>query len=168
MGFSAEDLSYCDYKIIKGIYTSTIDHKETFHNTIIQGKQKYAATLKTSLPPLIRVPEDIWAFHLPLETPNFITQKIVIGPIATIDSGDTFNGKIICIPNGDPGFDWLFSIPIAGLITAWGGVNSHMAIRAGELGLPAVIGAGETNYKHWLSADLIKIDCPNKRVEIIS
>jgi hypothetical protein len=43
-----------------------------------------------------------------------------------------------------------------------------MAIRAGELGLPAVIGSGEKNYNNWQSAKVLKIDCPNKRVEIIS
>jgi hypothetical protein len=51
-----------------------------------------------------------------------------------------------------PGFDWLFAYPIAGLITAWGGANSHMAIRAGELDLPAVIGAGEVLYRRWSSS----------------
>ena len=55
-------------------------------------------------------------------------------------------GRVILIPNADPGFDWLFSHKIAGLITAWGGANSHMAIRAGELGLPAVVGVGEHRF----------------------
>ena len=50
------------------------------------------------------------------------------------------------LPNADPGFDWIFSRNIAGFVTAYGGVNSHMAVRASELGLPAVIGAGETLY----------------------
>ena len=55
-----------------------------------------------------------------------------------------------------------FSYPISGLITAWGGANSHMAIRAGELGLPAVIGAGEILFKRWSSAKKLFIDCPGK------
>ena len=89
-------------------------------------------------------------------------------PVTSIEADNKFDGVIVCIPNGDPGFDWLFSFPLAGLITAWGGINSHMAIRAGELGLPAVIGAGEKNYNRWKSVKVLKIDCPNKRVEIIS
>ena len=89
-------------------------------------------------------------------------------PVTAIGRDDRFEGAIVCIPNGDPGFDWLFSLSLAGLITAWGGVNSHMAIRAGELGLPAVIGAGDKNYNSWQSVEILKIDCPNKRVEIIS
>ena len=56
-------------------------------------------------------------------------------------------GAIVCIPGADPGYDWIFSQGIAGLITAFGGANSHMAIRAAELGIPAVIGAGEINCR---------------------
>ena len=76
-------------------------------------------------------------------------------------------GAIVCIPNADPGFDWLFSYPIAGLITAWGGSNSHMAIRAGELGLPAVIGAGEILYRRWSEASRLRIDCAGRQVEVL-
>lgn len=72
---------------------------------------------------------------------------------------------IVAIPSADPGFDWLFSHPIAGLITAYGGANSHMAIRAGELGLPAVIGTGEFLFEKWSRARRLAIDCAAKRVE---
>jgi len=58
--------------------------------------------------------------------------------------------------------------PIAGLITAWGGANSHMAIRAGELGLPAIIGAGERCFRLWSAARCLHIDCAGHRVEIIA
>ena len=49
------------------------------------------------------------------------------------------------IPNADPGYDLLFFYPIAGLITAWGGVNL-ICLSEPELRLPAVIGAGEPLY----------------------
>ena len=74
-------------------------------------------------------------------------------------------GAIVCIPNADPGFDWLFARGIAGLVTAYGGVNSHLAIRAAELRLPAVIGAGETHYARWSKARTLRLDCVNRRVE---
>ena len=53
---------------------------------------------------------------------------------------------VICIENADPGFDYLFNKKIHGLITKYGGLNSHMAIRCAELNLPALIGVGEKNY----------------------
>ena len=37
---------------------------------------------------------------------------------------------------------------IKGLITKYGGANSHMAIRAAEIGLPSVIGVGEKYMKN--------------------
>lgn len=64
-------------------------------------------------------------------------------------------------------FDWLFSYPIAGLVTAYGGANSHMAIRAGELGLPAVIGSGELLYRRWSAAEVLSMDCANRLVSVV-
>ena len=57
------------------------------------------------------------------------------------------SNKIIAIPNADPGFDWIFSHNIAGLISQFGGANSHMAIRCAELGIPAAIGIGDKLYE---------------------
>ena len=51
------------------------------------------------------------------------------------------------IPSADPGYDWIFAQGIAGFVTMFGGVNSHMAIRAAELNVPAVIGAGEAYFR---------------------
>jgi phosphohistidine swiveling domain-containing protein len=136
--------------------------------SIEQGKARYAETLKISLPPLIANPEDVWAFEWPETAPNFITQKQVRAPVVNCDARGQLQGAIVCIPNADPGFDWLFAYPIAGLITAWGGANSHMAIRSGELGLPAVIGAGEVLYQRWSSAHRLYLDCAGRRVEMLS
>jgi len=75
-------------------------------------------------------------------------------------------GKIVCIDKADPGYDWLFSRNISGLITAWGGVNSHMAIRSGELGIPAAIGVGENLFDELQTASKIKLDCLTKQIEM--
>ena len=137
-------------------------------NSIEQGKLRYAETKKLSLNPIIAKPEDIWAFEWPETAPNFITQKQVTALTTDCENKDNLENSIVFIPNADPGYDWIFSYPIAGLVTAWGGVNSHMAIRAGEMGLPAVIGAGEIFYQVWSKAERIHIDCGGRRVEIIS
>ena len=100
--------------------------------------------------------------------PNFITQKQIIAKAVTSENRAALNGSIVCIPSADPGFDWLFSFPIAGLITAWGGANSHMAIRASELELPAVIGAGESLFQRWASSNTLLVDCAGRRVEVVS
>ena len=54
--------------------------------------------------------------------------------------------KIILLKNADPGYDFIFSHNIKGLITEYGGANSHMSIRCLELGIPAIIGIGTKNF----------------------
>jgi phosphohistidine swiveling domain-containing protein len=167
MSIPAADLAYCEVACIKELHIAAMDHKEFLVRNIDQGKLRYADTLKVSLPPLITKPEDVWAFELPVTVPNFITSKQVTAPVVSYDDRENLDGALVCIPNADPGFDWLFAWPIAGLITAWGGANSHMAIRAGELGLPAVLGAGEALYQRWSNARRLHIDCASRRVEVL-
>jgi hypothetical protein len=167
-GFSREDLAYCDIAAFKELHVAATDPKDVLSRSIEQGKARYAETLKVSLPPLIANPEDVWAFEWPETAPNFITQKQVTAPVVGCDAREHLAGAIVCIPNADPGFDWLFAYPIAGLITAWGGANSHMAIRAGEIGLPAVIGAGEVLYRCWSAAQRLHLDCSGRRVEVLA
>jgi len=74
-------------------------------------------------------------------------------------------GKIVLVRNADPGYDWLFSRNIAGLITAYGGVNSHMAIRAAEFGLPAAIGIGETLFEELMRSPVLSLDCAARQIQ---
>jgi hypothetical protein len=166
-GFSREDLAYCDVSVFKELHVAATDPKATLSQSIDQGKAHYAETLKVSLPPLIAKPKDVWAFEWPESVPNYITQKQVTARVVGCEAREQLSGAIICIPNADPGFDWVLSYQIAGLITAWGGANSHMAIRAGELGLPAVIGAGEILYRRWSGAERLHLDCAGRRVEVV-
>ena len=84
------------------------------------------------------------------------------------DPPESLAGTILFVPSADPGFDSIFSRSIAGFVTQFGGVNSHMAIRAGELGIPAVIGAGETLFQRWSGARTLRIDCSNQAVQLIA
>ena len=167
-GIGREELAYCDISVFKELHVAAVDPKDVLLRSIEQGKARYEETLKISLPPVITRPEDVWSFEWPETAPNFITQKQVTAPVAGSDDRERLAGAIVCIPNADPGFDWLFAYPIAGLITAWGGANSHMAIRAGELGLPAVIGAGEVLYRRWSAAQRLHLDCPGRCVEMLA
>ena len=49
----------------------------------------------------------------------------------------------------------------------YGGGNSHMAIRAKEFNLPAVIGIGEALYQSLKSASVIELDATNRKIEIV-
>ena len=76
---------------------------------------------------------------------------------------DKISNKIVLIENADPGYDWLFGRNIAGLITMYGGANSHMAIRAAEFGLPAAIGIGETLYRNLCNQSKLELN-PGQRI----
>jgi hypothetical protein len=167
-GLAKEELAFCDVGVFKELHITAVDPKELLLRSVEMGKARYEETQRIILPPLISKPEDIWAFEWPETAPNFITQKQVIAPVAGCDARERLAGAVICIPSADPGFDWLFAYPIAGLLTAWGGANSHMAIRAGELGLPAVIGAGEVMYLRCSRAKVLHLDCAGRRVEVLS
>ena len=84
-----------------------------------------------------------------------------------LNNGADLAGAIIMLPSADPGYDWIFSRNIAGFITKYGGVNSHMAIRAGELSIPAIVGAGEILYASWANANSLTIDCTGRRVQVL-
>jgi glutamine kinase len=77
------------------------------------------------------------------------------------------SGKIVLLQQADPGYDWLFGENIAGLITQYGGANSHMAIRAAEMGLPAAIGVGEKLYDTLLIATTLELDCLGQTIRIV-
>jgi len=167
-GLSADDLSYADISVIEDLYASARDPGAVLRQSIAAGRESYQETRQITLPPLITGAADAWSFHMPPSEPNYVTQSVAEGPARTCAGpADTLKGAIIFIPNADPGFDWIFSKGIAGLVTAYGGVNSHMAIRAGECGLPAVIGAGETLFNVWQKAKRLRIDCANRRVEVL-
>jgi phosphohistidine swiveling domain-containing protein len=94
--------------------------------------------------------------------PNFITHKTITAVCTCLLAGQAapgLKGKIVLIESADPGFDWIFAQQIGGLITKYGGANSHMAIRCAEFGIPAAIGCGEQRFEVLMSANQILLDC---------
>ena len=167
-GLTLEQCSYADIACIKDLYASSAGVREALLRSVAVGEAAYAITRRINLPPLITSADDVFAFHLPYSEPNFITLGRASGEIAFTGAGrEGIEGKILLIPSADPGFDWIFAQRIAGFITMFGGVNSHMAIRAAELNVPAVIGAGEAYFREWSRAKALEIDCSNKLVRVL-
>lgn len=169
-GFSRDDLSYSDIRIIKDVYSGAVDEKEVLRESIDKGKAAYEEGIGIVLPPLIVDEMAVKSFFIPDSQPNFITQNRVQGDVVKIDgqpNSECIDGKILMIESADPGYDWIFSHNIKGFITKYGGANSHMAIRAGELNLPAVVGAGDRLYNNLMDVSVVEIDAPKKQVNII-
>ena len=166
LGISREDTAYMDVASLMRLYSASGFDLDMFRLSIGFGKDRHRRTQAIALPPLIFGPEDVYSFRLPKSIPNFVTMKSVVAAVATEDSED-ISGKIVMITSADPGYDWIFAHGIAGFVTMYGGRNSHMAIRANELGIPAVIGAGESLFRKWERASVLALDCAGCRVDIV-
>ena len=172
LSLSKEELAHADVSVFMKLYAAVDerDVKDILTLNIRQNKTLHSILLNIKLPYLITKPEDVYQFYSGNDEPNYITHKNIIAAVETQEHlfNASLEGKIVCVKSADPGFDWLFSKNIAGLITLYGGVNSHMAIRCAELRLPAIIGCGENNYKIWSTANTLEIDCGNKLVKVIN
>ncbi|TLD80586.1 hypothetical protein LS68_007215 [Helicobacter sp. MIT 05-5293] len=164
-GIDKEDMAHLDIKNILTLYSSLYSKspKDRLLGEIALHKEEHNLTLALKLPPLLRNPDEVFSFFEFHISPNFITQKSVMADIA-LENEQEVEGKIVLIYAADPGYDYLFAQKIAGLITCYGGANSHMAIRASELGLPAVIGVGERAFEKYSKAHKILIECQSEQI----
>lgn len=156
------------FDIIKQFDTAT-EKKAFLENKIKANRSDYIYTKCVKLPEVLTSPADIYYFEQNENIPNFVTQrKIKANVVAEEEIHTTACArKVICIRSADPGYDFIFTKNIAGLITQFGGANSHMAIRCLEQNIPAVIGVGEKKFNELRQANLIEIDALNKQVRII-
>ena len=172
LGFSRDDLSNLELKTLindsKKLQTKIL--KEKWIKKIKQSKKKKIINKNMILPPIISSKDDFNFVSYPSSKPNFITSKKLFSelvPVEKINDISILTNKIILLQNADPGYDWIFSYNPSGLITKYGGVASHMAIRCAELGLPAAIGCGELLYEKLKNASKIHLDCQNSQIIIL-
>ncbi len=171
IGISREDASYLKtediYEAAYGSISSNIVNE--WRTSIQYRKSKHLITSAIKLPELILSEKDLDYFFLAQSKPNFVTQKHLTAELVVLSDDDMdIEGKIVCIENADPGFDWIFSHNISGLITKYGGTNSHMAIRCAEFDLPAAIGCGDSIYDSLMFCSRIYLDCLGKKIEVLS
>jgi phosphohistidine swiveling domain-containing protein len=133
-----------------------------------QARSQHETTLAVRLPHLICREQDVAVVPLLVGRPNFITKRKVRGEGVWLDShadsGVDLKGRIVLIESADPGYDWIFSRSPRGLVTQFGGANSHMAIRCAEFGIPAVIGCGEQMFDRIRRSRTVELNCAEERV----
>lgn len=169
-GLSRDDLSYLQWNELTALLREPLlDHADRhFIEKSEQRRNELRAAQALKLGHLLRNVSDMYVVPLSRSIPNFIGSGQLEAPVQMLDGQSTsavdLFGKIACIENADPGFDWIFTKGIKGLITKFGGANSHMAIRCAEFGLPAAIGCGEQMYTRMSTCGTALLDCDGKRL----
>ncbi|MEK6953188.1 MAG: PEP/pyruvate-binding domain-containing protein [Nanoarchaeota archaeon] len=171
LGFSREEMSHLDIDKISHACESENSIEEiqkSWLNLIEFRKREREIYKKLILPPIIFSEKDFDVIPTYAVKPNFITQKKIKAEIVNLNDYKkeeipALSGKIILLENGDPGYDWIFTKDIAGLITKYGGVASHMSIRCAEFGLPAAIGCGSLFDKLKNSSSIL-LDCEGNKI----
>ena len=169
---SREEISHVPLSAILNIVkiSSESSIKEQLKKVSKKEELKHQASIAIRLPQLLTDEAGVYIVPFQVSHPNFITHKKITAPCVIIDSQideKSLDDKIIIIEGADPGFDWIFSQKIVGLITKYGGVNSHMAIRCAEFGIPAAIGCGEQRFEALLKSNKVSLDCASGLINIL-
>ena len=167
LGLAREEVGFITFDDIRAIRTGQLN-EDQLREFVKLRKVVTAEQQLAKLPSFISREEDFFGFEQEKSEANYITRMSIVADLVFIKSDQINNisGKIIAIPNADPGFDWIFSHDIVGLITQYGGANSHMAIRCAELEIPAVIGIGEKLYEG-LNEGRLLLDCKKGLLEYV-
>ncbi|AYB48931.1 hypothetical protein CJJ19_05215 [Candidatus Williamhamiltonella defendens] len=167
LGLTREEVGYLTFDDIKALKIGQLDEK-LIPKFVKLRKTDSVEKHLAKLPSLICCENDFFGYEQEKSQANFITRLSVVAELLFIkaNQNEPLDGKIVVIPSADPGFDWLFSHNIAGLITQYGGANSHMAIRCAELGIPAAIGIGDKQYDSLQNGRMI-LDCHKGRFEYV-
>ncbi len=169
LGFETKDLSYLEVSEIYALeFYSDVEQMKKFWNLVInQRKYNYKINSSLILPEVISSKTDFDCIELIDSRPNFITESRVTNNVIVLDDDiveSSIEGKIVVIEKADPGYDWIFSKGICGLVTKYGGAASHMAIRCAEFKIPAAIGSGAKLFDYVINSEVITIDCKNEKI----
>jgi len=173
VGLARNDLEYISIKNFINYYSNVdIERlRKILKKEIDQNKKNYKLLSLIEFPEFIANDKDMSSHEQKSKLGNYITTKTTYGEIVSINKIKNYsamNSKIVLLENADPGYDFIFLYNIKGLITEYGGSNSHMSIRCLELGVPAIIGVGSREFKFISKKNLIEINCKQKYYKILN
>ena len=174
INISREDMEHISIKSILNYYNnveSGFKLKRQLLKEINDNKKNLNILKLLEFPDFIQNKDDMYFHVINKKKGNFITTKKVNGPLIDFTNVKKYNllsGKIVLLKNADPGYDFIFSKNIIGLITEYGGANSHMSIRCLELGIPAIIGIGSKEFNFLKSKKNIEINSFQKTYTVFN
>ena len=177
LGFSRSDLSDIDITTIMKFRNPEYSDIGYAKKVLYQSRSRHNDEKRWSsllILPSVIFSESDFEYIVSYESrPNFITDKTAQAPVMPFDRKKflrehKLNKFIVMLENADPGYDWIFTKEPLGIITKYGGVASHMAIRCAEFGIPAAIGCGEAIYEDLVRSEAVLIDCAKKVLKPLS
>ena len=170
LNIKKELVEYLPISIIKAgaSFDNLIQLKEFFNRYIVLEKEIFIKNSNLIQNQIVTNKNSFYIIENLIAKPNYITKKVIKSKIYVLNDLKNkklnLNNKIVVISQADPGYDWIFSYKIKGLITKYGGIGSHMAIRCAEFDLPAAIGCGKKIYDVLVNINSVTLDCNNKKI----
>jgi hypothetical protein len=163
-GLSRKEMSHVPVGALLELALCSTDVSVEQHLRAIAEREaeRHALTSAIRLPQILFDEAGVHVVPFQVSQPNFITALKVTADLVCLEVHQIFpalEGRIVLIENADPGYDWIFAHRIAGLVTKYGGANSHMAIRCAEFGIPAAIGCGEQRFEALMRSRRLSLDC---------
>ena len=150
-------------KVFKDKFFSEYSYNQNIYKGF--GNINYGNVL---LPDTIARSEDFFAHKQIQNKPNFQGYGLLKGRVKVINSqqiqSSNLKNKIVMIDSADPGWDWIFSFDIKGLLTKYGGPNSHMAIRCAENNIHCVMGLGDSFYDEIVNFKSLIVNFENETI----
>jgi len=174
LSLSRDDLSYLrveDLSLEQGT-TNSRDLARRLSMAIARRRIEWDALAHMKLPDLLQGPKDLFVVEDVRARPNYITNGTVVAECVVYDPQESpqpklLHGRILVAEAAEPGMDWIFAHGIVGIVTQYGGRNSHMATRCAEFGLPAAIGCGAAVLKQLRTGMIVRLDCAREQLELL-
>ncbi|MEV8440905.1 PEP/pyruvate-binding domain-containing protein [Actinosynnema sp. NPDC051121] len=171
MGLSREDASFLPLRIVLRAVRDAGFDRHWLADELVRRREHHRREARVITPSVIRAPEDLTLVVERATRPTFITDQVVRSTVRVISDlhrpGAGVSGTIVCAERADPGYDWLLAAGVRGIITRFGGPNSHLAVRCAELRLPAAIGCGKVLYQIVTRHGEVELDCSSRHIRTI-
>ncbi|MEO6689768.1 MAG: PEP-utilizing enzyme, partial [Dokdonella sp.] len=135
--------------------------RRSLHERVKHAREMHAIEARLRMPLLIDDVRLDTIHHIPGQA-NWLGRGRVDDVLTMVDAHTHPDSvplhAIIAIASANPGFDWIFPRRPAALLTAFGGPNSHMAIRCAEAGVPALLGVGPEAFRRATGTGRVRID----------
>lgn len=155
-GFGTEDLSWLELSDLRA------GEVGRWRARIESARARHAQDACLRMPALIDARTRLDAVLVPPGRPVYLGRGRVLAGARRIGletrPAQVGPGAILLLERCEPGFDWVFASRPCALVTAFGGPNAHVALRAHELGLPALLGVGPEALQRMAAMPALEID----------